>query len=379
MKHTAFGHSITFISQDWEEHPEFTHRENPQTGLFVGDYNSDSDISEDTRLHIDKNTWEDWGLVPDSRPTLSSPSPKTNTVDNNSINGVLDLTFKRMRYPLFGNREGSFTFIYNPLFQTVNGKSKPWLVLYTELHNFLHGRRLRMVLEDDPEFYYEGTFKIENWTSNNDGTGSTVTIGYSVEPYKMSILSSLNNWLWDPFNFYDGVIMQDSFTINVTTNGNKIRSKETYYDLVHPDPNDLPSPDWCGKTGANSKLDLLGLMGTKPQIPIIHWNPTNYSEGSGQNAKNRSVIVNFVSFGYGIHYGKSGIRYKYLDPLGSYGQGTSISSKGIIRLSDVRDDDGFFQFKDMDMIFADNYVGEYQFIQFIGNGTIKIEFHRGSL
>ena len=120
-------------------------------------------------------------------------------------------------------------------------------------------------------------------------------------------------------------------------------------------------------------------MGTKPQIPIIHWNPTTYSKGSGQNAINRSVIVNFVSFGYGIHYGKSGIRYKYLDPLGSYGQGTSISSKGIIRLSDIRDDDGFFQFKDMDMIFGDNYVGEYQFIQFIGNGTIKIEFHRGSL
>lgn len=376
MKHTAFGHSITFISQDWEEHPEFTHREFSQ----IGDYNSDSTISEDARLHIDKNTWEDWGLVPDLRPTLASPSPKTNVVDNNSINGVLDLTFKRMRYPLFGNREGSFTFIYNPLFQAINGKTKPWLVLYTEMHNFLHGRRLRMILEDDPEYYYDGTFKIENWTSNNDGSGSTVTIGYSVEPYKMSVLSSLNNWLWDPFNFYDGVIMQDSFTINVTTNGNTINPKETYYDIVHPDQNNLPSPEWCGKEGdSNHRLDLLGLMGTKPQIPIIHWNPTNYSEGSGQEARDRSVIVNFLSFGYGIYYGKSGIRYKYLDPLGSYGQGTSISSKGIIRLSDVRDNDGFFQFKDMDMIFGDNYVGEYQFIQFIGNGTIKIEFHRGSL
>lgn len=374
MKHTAFGHSITFISQDWVEHSEFTHQNTSQ----IGDYDSDSTISEDTRLHIDKNTWEDWGLVPDSRPTLSSPSPKTNAVDNNSINGVLDLTFKRMRYPLFGNREGSFTFIYNPLFQAINGKSKPWLVIYTEMHNFLHGRRLRMILEDDPEYYYDGTFKIENWASNNDGTGSTVTIGYSVEPYKMSVLSSLNKWLWDPFNFYNGIIMRDTFTIKIANQ--TVNSKETYYDLVHPDPNDLPSPNWYGKTDEpNSKLDLLGLMGTKPQIPIIHWNPTNYSEGSGRAAINRSVIVNFVSFGYGIHYGKSGIRYKYLDPLGSYGQGTSISSKGIIRLSDIRDDDGFFQFKDMDMIFGDNYVGEYQFIQFIGNGTIKIEFHRGSL
>ena len=195
----------------------------------------------------------------------------------------------------------------------------------------------------------------------------------------MSILSSLNDWLWDPFNFYDGVITQDSFTIDVT-NANTINPKETYYDIVHPDQNNLPSPEWCGKEGdSNHRLDLLGLMGTKPQIPIIHWKPTNYSEGSGQAAIDRSVIVNFVSLGYGIHYGKTGIRYKYLDPIGSYGQGISISSKGIIRLSDVQDDDGFFQFKDTDMIFGDNYVGEYQFIQFIGNGTIKIEFHRGSL
>ena len=374
MKHTAFGHSITFISQDWVEHSEFTHRNTSQ----IGDYNSDSTISEDTRLHIDKNTWEDWGLVPDSRPTLASPSPKTNVVDNNSINGVLDLTFKRMRYPLFGNREGSFTFIYNPLFQAINGKSKPWLVLYTELHNFLHGRRLRMVLEDDPGYYYEGVFKIENWTSNNDGSGSTVTIGYSLEPYKMSIVSSLNAWYWDPFNFYNSVITNDSFTIDV--DNQTINAKETYYDIVHPDQNDLPSPDWYGKTNEpNSKLDLFGLMGTKPQIPIIHWKPTTISEGSGQTALNRSLIVNFVNYGYGIHYGKSGIRYKYIDPLGGYGQGTSISSKGIIKINDTQDIDGFYQFKDIDMLFADNYVGEYQFIQFIGDGTVKIEFHRGSL
>ena len=374
MKHTAFGHSITFISQDWEEHPEFTHRDQSE----IGDYNSDSQLNPYERLHIDKNTWENWGLVPDSRPTLSSPSPKTNTVDNNSINGVLDLTFKRMKYPLFGNREGSFTFIYNPLFQIVNGKSKPWLVLYTELHEFLHGRRLRMVLEDDPGYYYEGTFKIENWTSNNDGSGSTVTIGYSVEPYKMSILSTLNKWLWDPFNFYDGVITNESFVIHVT-NSNAIRSKETYYDVVHKDASEQYSSEWCGRTGdVNHRLDLFGLMGTKPQIPIIHWKPMYYSEDAS-NARERSVIVNFVNLGYGIHYGQSGIRYKYFDPLGSYGQGPSISSKGVIRISDVHDDEGFYQFKDMDMLFADNYVGEYQFIQFIGNGTVKIEFHRGSL
>ena len=38
-----------------------------------------------------------------------------------------------------------------------------------------------------------------------------------------------------------------------------------------------------------------------------------------------------------------------------------------------------FTFKDNDMIFCDNYMGEDQYIQFIGDGAIQIEFRRGSL
>lgn len=373
MKHTEFGHSITFIAQDWDTHPDFTH-----TNISdIGDYDSDISKSPYKRLHIDKNTWENWGLVPDSRPTLSHPAQKTKIADSNSINGVMDLSWSTSKYPLFGNREGSFTFIYNPIYQQAYNKYKPWLVLYSEISEFLHGRKLRMILEDDPGYYYEGRFWVENWTSNNDGSGSTITIGYSVDPYKMSIVSSLNDWIWDPFNFYDGVITKDSFTIETQYTGN-IMEKENYHDIIHTGDNDSY---WYGKTGEqNSKLDLFGLMGTKPQNPIIHWKPTIYNEdASGTTARQRCLIVNFVNYGYGIDYGKSGIRYKYFDPLGSYGQGTSLSSSGVRKVNADKDKNGFYQFIDSDMLFGDNYVGEYQFIQFIGKGTVKIEFRRGSL
>ena len=378
MKHTALGHSITFIAQDWDKHSNFTH-EDLST---VGNYDSDSSIKITERHHVDKNTWENWGLVPESRPTLSLPSQKTKIAESNMTNGIFDMSWKSPKYPLFGNREGSFTFIYNPIYQQGFNKYKPWLVLYSEICEFLHGKQLRMVLEDDPEYYYEGRFWVGEWTSNNDGSGSTVTINYSVFPYKISILSSLNEWYWDPFNFYNGIIATGLFTIEIE-HSDTINQKETYYDIVNTDQNGNHSPDWYGKTGeSDTKLDLTGLMGTLPQIPTIYWKPeqTNYNESSTlSDAIQRCLIVNFISIGNGINYGKSGIRYKYFDPLGSYGEGISISSSGVQRLSNIKDSDGFYKFEEMDMIFADNYMGEEQFIQFIGNGTVKIEFHRGSL
>lgn len=379
MKHTEFGHSITFISQDWVRHQDFTHRNKAD----IGNYDADSEIELPGRLHMDRNTWESWGLVPNSRPTLPHPSQKTNILqDVQNINGEIDLSWAMVPYPVFGNREGSFTFIYNPLHQLLYNKMKPWTVLYSEISEFIHGKKLRMVLEDDPGYYYEGRFWVDSWESNNDGSGSTITISYSVEPYKVSILSSLDEWIWDPFSFYTGTISSEIFKMHIArdySDPNNILKKEQYHDIIHTGEN---SSFWYGNSTPNTRLDLFGLVGTKPQIPVIYWKPT-YNDLANRNNENekikRSLIVNYVNFAHNIDYGKSGIRYKYFDPIGSHGQNKSISSKGVELISGTNLVDGYYTFKDLDMIFCDNYMSSYQFIQFIGDGDIKIEFHRGSL
>ena len=123
-----------------------------------------------------KNTYTDWHLVPDSRPVLAMPEPKTMMVEVPGANGVLDLSESLTKYPIYKNREGSFTF------HVLNGY-EDWHVLYNKIATYLHGKVRTLCLEDDPDFYYVGRYKVK-WTSNNDGSGSEVEISYVCEPYK---------------------------------------------------------------------------------------------------------------------------------------------------------------------------------------------------
>lgn len=71
-------------------------------------------------------------------------------------------------------------------------------------------------MEDAPEYFYEGRFTVNSWKSPKDW--SHITIDYSVGPYKWSVLSSIDDWLWGPFNFQNGVIRAMLFkNISVTT------------------------------------------------------------------------------------------------------------------------------------------------------------------
>ena len=209
MKNTEYGHSISFISQNWDSYPRFMHAKQSGSSTIralekVGESSFIKSLDRDGQPHDDRNTWNNWHLIPTSRPTFSMPSQKTNSIEIPGTDGVIDLSYALTKYPTFSNREGSFEFI-------VENDFKPWNVLYSEIAAFIHGQRLRCVLEDDPEYYYEGRFWIESWNSNNNGTYSTITIGYSVNPYKTLILSTSDTWIWDPFNFYTGVIPEGIF------------------------------------------------------------------------------------------------------------------------------------------------------------------------
>ena len=390
MNKTEYGHSITFIAQDWNEHPTFTHTNKYDIGNAIDDGLVRSDQS--TLLHMDKNTWESWHLIPEARPTLPPPPQKTKIAEIQNEDGDVDLSWSTKPYPIFGKREGSFNFIYNPLVQMLHKAYKPWNALYSEILEFIHGKNLRMVLEDDPEYYYEGRFWVSSWDSKTDGSGSGITIAYSVMPYKVSILSSLDEWLWDPFNFYTDVISSSAFNITIPIAGKPTQKKEDYKNFIK---NSMTVSDdhWYPKSGDGSDvtknyLNLFGLVGSKPQIPIIRWTPSDFSDATDPEDEELNIaarlgsclIVNYVHYAYGIKYYSGGNRYKYFDPLGGYGTVNGLSSPGV-NLIGTQTIDGVttYLFKDNDMIFTDSYMGEYQFIQFIGYGNVKIDFHRGAL
>lgn len=145
----------------------------------------------------DKNTWDDWHLIPATRPLFNPPTVKENMVNIPGGDGVLDLTASLAGRPTYNNRTGSWTFY-------VQNGFKDWSVLYSEIMVYLHGQTFKAILEDDPAYFYEGRFSVNQWKSDKDY--SQIVINYNVGPYKKEINNTGSDWLWDPFNFETDII-----------------------------------------------------------------------------------------------------------------------------------------------------------------------------
>lgn len=145
----------------------------------------------------DMNTWEDWRLIPTSRPVINPPNVKTKYIDIPLLDGEIDVASLFTGRPSFSNRVGSVAFI-------VDNDFLPWEVLYSKISNYLHGNFFKMILEDDPVYFYEGRFSVNEWKS--DKNFSTIVIDYNVGPYKKRVNGTVDDWLWDPFDFEDGYI-----------------------------------------------------------------------------------------------------------------------------------------------------------------------------
>lgn len=156
----------------------------------------------------EKNTWDDWALVAKKRPFIAPPTPKTNFIEIPGSSTKLDFSEAITGYPTYENRTGSIEFMITD--QYISNQTQRWRAKYSEIMTYISGRHLKMILEDDPNYFYEGRFYVESYKPGSTPTDSfsTISINYDVGPYKWSVLDSLDdNWLWDPFSFVDGVIL----------------------------------------------------------------------------------------------------------------------------------------------------------------------------
>lgn len=138
-----------------------------------------------------KNTWNDWHLIPSKRPTVASPGVETNMVQIPGRSGSLDMSEYLTGGIVYGDRSGSWEFI-------VDNDHERWVTIKDKIMEYLHGKHLFVVLEDDPNFYYEGRFTLNEWRS--EAVCSSIVINYVLGPYKTHI-SEIGGKLWDPFNF----------------------------------------------------------------------------------------------------------------------------------------------------------------------------------
>ena len=125
--------------------------------------------------NIKINTWDNWHLIPTQRPVLPMPTPQYNFVDIPGSDGSMDLTDYLVGRPTYSDRQGTFDFY------VVNDYGD-WASRRDEIAAFLNGSKMKLYLEDDPKYYYEGRFMLKEWRA--DPNYSHVVIEYRVKPYK---------------------------------------------------------------------------------------------------------------------------------------------------------------------------------------------------
>jgi hypothetical protein len=323
------------------------------------------------------NTYKDFYLVPTSLPVISAPGVKTKSVEIPGANGAIDLTESLTPYPLYKNRSGSLEFAllvdryeyylqhkiapYNVTEKYGKDSKHMWTYIYSDIMNKIHGRKCKLYLEDDPEWYYEGRIALNQWKSSNDGKWPVITLNYDLAPYKLCRTTSLtyttaatsDKWLWDPFSFMDGVIQYTRYT----EDGNTITT-----GIIEYDPNNFGQPHLPQGFSAD------GLWKT---ITVNTDSYTTYGviKGSSGNIKMDrdftgwmpvcpTITVLANSTGMGIKITNPELGYTYTKEYD-----TNTSNK---------------KYTDPECLLYD-YLGDGYTLQLKGHGTFNISFRKGSL
>lgn len=153
------------------------------------------------------NTFSDFNLYI-QKIEISEAEIKSESVDIPGGDGELDFTYALTGDAKFKNRKINIT--------CANLKKYVTLQEYSRVQNALHGKRMKIILSKDLSFYYLGKVSVGKFEV--DGLIRFITIECDVDPYKYDILQSNEDWLWDPFNFEDGIINE---TNNIEVSGTK--------------------------------------------------------------------------------------------------------------------------------------------------------------
>lgn len=206
----------------------------------------------------------------------------------------------------------------------------------------------------------------------------------------MAILSTSDTWLWDPFNFYTGVIPEGFFKSIELTN------TDAELDVSVSDLTDSHAA-W------KHTIELTGFQGKKPQCPLIYWVPKSTPSNTTISRRRATLTLDYVNNSIGINY-NAGKKYKMFEPFVVYGgnytgsENTSLTSIGIDYLGTYTHDifgqadtgagkyypadignKTVYIFRDNDFILYDAYMRQNAYARFRGNGYLTIEFNRGDL
>ena len=122
------------------------------------------------------HSYRDLKLLLNSKE-IGSPEVKIRKIDIEGADSSLDLT------DFFG--EAKFeNVIHKFQFSTIVPQAQ-FLSLFSTVKNALHGKKMRVILDDDPLFYYMGRCSVSSFTSEKNV--GVVSVECDCEPYKYKL------------------------------------------------------------------------------------------------------------------------------------------------------------------------------------------------
>ena len=112
---------------------------------------------------------------------IGSPAVKIRKIDIEGADSALDLT------DFFGEpKYEDVTHKFN--FSTIVPQAQ-FLTWFSTVKNALHGKKLRIILDDDPLFYYMGRISVSSFT--NEKNIGMISIEADCEPYKYKLAKTV--------------------------------------------------------------------------------------------------------------------------------------------------------------------------------------------
>ena len=157
------------------------------------------------------HTERDWNLHP-VRIYISMPEAKEQVIDIPGGDETIDLSEINGR-PMYGMRTVELEYHLR------NVDNEKWSLIYSEIGAVITGKKVKMVLDDDPDHYYMARLKVDG--EKTDYVNAELTFTGTAEPFKYDLTATNEPWLWDTFNFETGVIREIE-EVEITAENNKV-------------------------------------------------------------------------------------------------------------------------------------------------------------
>lgn len=144
----------------------------------------------------EKHSIDDWGVFFTKR-VISPPVVQTNYIEVPQRDGKIDLSEGLTGLVKYYNREIELELKFKE-------QIGDYATRFSDILNYCHGKRMQIIFDDDIDNFYIGRINVEkNEVLEKIGV---ISIKADCEPYKYDLQSSDELWLWDTFDFEDGVI-----------------------------------------------------------------------------------------------------------------------------------------------------------------------------